>query len=753
MRPQAGGDGRATMRLRIVDMDCPSCAAKIRDHLHTVDGIVEAEVAPLSRTLTVTFTPGLVDRQRVQEELGRMGYTAQHLDGAASPPGEPSTWVGKQARIAYASMGLFGLALLLRGTDLGRWAAPSPFGGGYLPDLLLLASALVGGWNFFPKGFRAARRLALDMNFLMTAAILGGIGIGELTEAATIAFLFALAEVLERYSVERARASVTALMTLAPERASVSRLGREVTIPVDEIVAGDVVVLRPGERVPADGRVEDGDSSIDQSTITGESVPVDKRPGDEVFSGTMNRSGFLRVRVTRPAAESALARIVKLVEAAQAERSPTERFVERFARHYTPTVTISALLVMAVPPLLFGGTLDVWFVRGLTLLVIACPCALIIATPVAVVSGITAAARNGVLIKGGRYLEALGAIDVVALDKTGTLTLGRPRVVRIHALGGASELDVLLRASAVEARSEHPIGRALVEAALERGVVPDPTSVTDFFADAGAGARARVGGTEYRVGKPGWLAIGAIAQGMARDLAEGGRTVVGLSSGQEILAWFVLADQPRTEAAAAVQGLHDAGVRRVVMLTGDNATTAEAVARSVGIDDVRAELLPEHKVAAVRALEAEYGAVAMVGDGVNDAPALAAATVGIAMGAAGSDTALETADVALMGDDLSRLPYLLSLSRRARSVIRQNILAAVIVKAVLVVGVPFGWVSLVMAVLVGDMGVSIAVTLNALRLGHINRAGPADGPPRGPSRRRVAPGAANHAPPAPPLQP
>lgn len=713
-------------RFHLPDMDCPSCAQTIRERLLSLEGVHAAEATPLSRTLTVTLDPHRTDSRRVEQALGQMGYPARPLRGSDPPPRTQGVWRGAQARIAYASMGLFGLAQILRGVGLGSWTVPLPFDGPSPADLLLLASALVGGWNFFPKGLRAARRLALDMNFLMTAAIIGGVAVGEYTEAAAIAFLFALAELLEGYSVERARASVMALLELAPERASVVRNGRELELPAGEVVAGDLVILRPGDRVPADGRVEEGASAIDQSTITGESVPVDKGPDDEVFSGTMNRSGFLQVRVTRPAAQSALARIVKLVEAAQSERSPTERFVERFARYYTPAVTAAALVMMVVPPLTMGGGFEVWFVRALTLLVIACPCALVIATPVAVVSGITAAARNGVLIKGGRHLEALGGIDVVAVDKTGTLTSGRPRVVHIQTLSGTSEADALSRAAAVEVRSEHPIGRAIAEAARERGIVPDPSGITGFTTHAGSGARARLDGIEHRVGKPSWLGADPTAQAAAAALAEGGRTIVGLSSERGTLAWFALADEPRAEASAAIRSLYDVGVRRVVMLTGDNTATAEAIARRVGIGDVRAGLMPEHKVDGVRALEAEYGAVAMVGDGVNDAPAMAAATVGIAMGAAGSDTALETADVALMGDDLTRLSYLLLLSRRARSVIRQNIFAALLIKTVLAVGIPFGMVSLVTAVVVGDMGVSLAVTANALRLGRVAPV-PADG--------------------------
>jgi Cd2+/Zn2+-exporting ATPase len=704
-------------------MDCPSCVQKIRGHLLKMDGVLAAEGSTVARTLTVDLDGGRASEDSVRREVGRLGYVARPLGSSRGPAAARATWRGVQARIAYLSFGLFALAMLSRAAGVTPALLTLPFRTLLLPDGLLLASALVGGWNFFPKGVRAARALALDMNFLMTVAILGAVAIGELAEAAAIAFLFAIAELLENYSLDRARASVEALMDLAPDKARVERDGYELTIPAEEVVGGDVVLLRPGERVPVDGVVEEGTSSLDQSPITGESLPVDKGPGDGVFSGTINRGGFLRLRASRPAAESALARIVQLVEDAEGSKSTTERFVERFARYYTPAVTVAAVLVMIVPPILLSAPFGLWFVRGLTLLVIACPCALVISTPVAVVSGVTAAARNGVLIKGGVYLEAMGHIGAVAMDKTGTLTVGHMEVDAVHPVGSMAEEEALAMAALVEERSEHPIAQAIVEAARRRGTRRDH-AVEGFTAEVGSGARARVDGVEYSVGKPALLAGAQGDADLPRRLAEGGRTVVGLARQGEVMAWITLADRPRAAAAGAVAALRQAGIAHLVMLTGDNQETAESIGRAIGVDEVRAGLLPEAKVEAIRALEAEHGSVAMVGDGGNDGPALAVATVGIAMGAAGSDTALETADIALMGDDLHRLPYLYALSHRARNVIRQNITMAILVKAVLAVGVPLGMVSLVTAVVVGDMGISLAVTLNALRLGRTAGAGP-----------------------------
>jgi Zn2+/Cd2+-exporting ATPase len=740
--PATTGEPGVEVRFDIADMDCPSCVQKIQGHLLKVDGVLGAEGSPIARTLSVTLDPARTSAGEVREAVGRLGYAANTVDHSTSRSPAPPPWATRQARIAFASAGLFALAMLARALGVAPTVLTLPFptrflaNGVLLPDALLIGSALVGGWNFFPKGFRAARALALDMNFLMTIAILGAVAIGELTEAAAIAFLFAIAELLESYSVDRARASVEALMDLAPDTARVERGGVEIAIAAAEVVEGDLILLRPGERVPADGTVEEGMSAIDQSPITGESIPVEKGPGDEVFSGTINRGGFLRVRATRPAADSALARIVRLVEQAGADKSPTERFVEKFARYYTPAVTVTAVLIMAVPPVLFNAPFDVWFVRALTLLVIACPCALVISTPVAVVSGITAAARNGVLIKGGTYLEAMGGIAVLAMDKTGTLTIGHPRVVGVHLVGDVTEDRALAIAAAIETRSEHPIAAAIVDAARDRDSGSrdsgfdgsgfedtgfEDMTVADFSAEVGSGARARVDGIEYVVGKPSLITGAGAARDQATELEAQGRTVVGLAQAGTVLAWFSLADEPRAGASDAVSALRAAGIRRVVMLTGDNREAADAIGRAVGVDEVHAGLLPEEKVAVLKALETEYGHVAMVGDGVNDGPALAVATVGIAMGAAGSDTALETADIALMGDDLTRLPYLYALSHRARRVIRQNIAAAILVKGVLAIGVPLGMVSLVAAVVVGDMGVSLAVTLSALRLGRVER--------------------------------
>lgn len=720
---KSGGD---RLCLTVPDMDCPSCLATISDRLEKVSGVREVRGSPMRRELEIVFDAREASPSALQDEVERLGYrTEERQDGGpgtdrAAPrrlaASARETWRGAQALIAYGSALLFAVGGLLH--LLGATPALAVVGARslLLPDLVFIASALVGGWNFFPKGVRAARALALDMNFLMTVAILGAVGIGEYVEGAAIAFLFAIAELLERYAVDRARASVDALIRLAPEVARLRRGTEEISVPVDELALGDVFVVRPGDRLPTDGTVVEGASAVDQSPVTGESVPVEKGVGSTVFAGTINREGFLAVRVDRPAADSTLARIIRLVEEAEARKTRTERFVERFARVYTPAVTVAAVLTVALPVLFFDGAFGVWFTRGLTLLVIACPCALVISTPVAVVSGVTAAARHGVLIKGGQYLEAFGQVRSVALDKTGTLTFGRPEVedVRLE-VGGDEASRHLERIVALEHRSEHPVARAVVAYGRAVGVGPAP-EVTDFEAVPGRGARGTVAGRRLVVGNPAFTAPD-------RPLPEGwadapGSVVVAAEDGR-VVAWFRVADRTRVAASAHLGALRAQGIERLVMLTGDARAPAEAVGRELGVDDVRWGLLPEQKVAAVEELGRTHGPVAMVGDGVNDAPALAAAGVGVVMGAAGSDAALETADIALMGDDLSRLAYVRSLSQEAVRVIRTNIVLALGVKAVLAVGVPMGAVSLITAVLVGDMGVSLAVTVNALRLARV----------------------------------
>ncbi len=694
-------------------MHCVHCVTRIEDGLRGIDGVIGVGANLMGRTVTVEIDADALEPKAVRRAIGRLGYLAE-ADTGVRAERSAATWATPEARIAYAAAALFavGLALRLSGADPPLFALP--LNEVRVSSLFFVAAALAGGWRFVPEGMRAARVRSLDMNFLMTVAILGALAIGEYLEAATIAFLFSAAELLESYAVDRVRASMESLTDLAPKTAAVLRDGVEETVRASEVAVGEVVAVRPGERIPVDGSVVEGRSAVDESPLTGESLPVDKKPGAPVFAGTIARGGFLRIRAEKPAADSSLARIAELVERAGAEKAKTERVATRFARVYTPTVAAAAVLLVAVPTLA-GGDFVIWLVRGLTLLVIACPCALVVSTPVAMASGITAAARLGVLVKGGVHLEAMSGVRAMAMGKTGTLTVGHLEVREVRPIRGTSAAAVLARASAVEARSEHPVARAIHEEAVRRRIDAD-FAVRAFSARRGEGVEALLDGVRHFVGAPEVLGL---EDAVPSDVTGGGRTVVAVTDEDGPLGWISLEDRARTQARQAVRELQDLGVRPVVMLTGDSAASGRRIARKIGVDEVRARLLPHEKVEALKALERTHGRVAMVGYGVNDAPSLAAASVGVAMGAAGSDAAIEGADVALMGDDLTRLPYLVQLSRKASWVVRQNIAIVLLAKLVLVAGIPLGQLSLIVAVLVGDVGVSLLVTGNALRLARV----------------------------------
>ncbi|ESS05566.1 MAG: ATPase, P-type, transporting, HAD superfamily, subfamily IC/heavy metal translocating P-type ATPase [uncultured archaeon A07HB70] len=747
-------DGRQSapgtaVRLSVPSMDCASCASKVEAALGDAEGVVTHRTDPAAGRVQVTYDPEATGEEDVVAAVEAAGYGVVPDDAETE-----SAWRSRRAAETLVAGLLLvgGLAVaVVPGADARVLAA------GVVDlsaaDALFLGSVAVGGRAILANGVRSLRARSLDMDFLMSAAIVGALaasvafGRSLYVEAATLAALFSVAELLERASVDRARSSLEELMELAPDEATVVRDGTERVVPAGDVAVGDRVVVRPGERVPTDGEVVEGSSAVDQSAVTGESVPVDVAVGDEVYAGTVAEEGYVEVRATAPASESTLARVVELVEDASAARADREQFVERFAARYTPAVVGLAAVVTLASPAVLGVTTATAVVYGLTLLVLACPCAFVIATPVSVVSGVTSAARSGVLVKGGDALEAAGAVDVVAFDKTGTLTRGELTVTDVVALNGNTEADVLRCARGVERRSEHPIGEAIV---AEAGGGSGP-AVDDFESITGRGVRAALDGTPHVAGEPALFAdLGfdlshvhatGDGSGAARrlcehadclDLLDGvvprlqseGKTVVlvGRPDDGEVEGVVALADEVRPEARQTVGRLRERGVE-TVMLTGDNERTARAVAGEVGVDDHRAGLLPAEKVAAVEELVADHDGVAMVGDGVNDAPALAAATVGVAMGAAGSDAALETADVALMADDVSRLPYLFDLSRRAVGVIRQNVAASLLVKAALVVGVPFGLVPIWLAVLAGDAGMTVGITANAARLARVRPDG------------------------------
>lgn len=588
-----------------------------------------------------------------------------------------------------------------------------------LPEMVVLALAIGSGLRLvLPRAWVAARTLRPDINVLMVIAVAGAVTIGEWFEAATVTFLFAVSLALESWSVERARRAISALLDLAPPTVRVLLPdGREVERPAAEVAVGTRFLVRPGERIPLDGRVVAGTSSVDQAPITGESVPVTRQPGEEVYAGTINGEGVLEVESTKAASDTTLARIVRMVEEAHSRRARAEQWVERFARIYTPAVIVLAAVIAVLPPLLFGGDWAEWFYRALVLLVIACPCALVISTPVSVVAALAAAARRGVLVKGGAFVEAPARLAAIAFDKTGTLTRGQPAVVGLHALHGHSETEVLARAAALEARSAHPLARAVIACAREAGGEPVPA--TDVRAVAGRGVTGMVDGQPVWIGSWRYAVERGKTDARSAELAEAlereGRTVVAVGDERHVCGLLAIADTVRPEAATALRALRELGIRHLVMLTGDNRRTAEAIARQTGIDEVHAELLPQDKVTVVERLVGRYGTVAMVGDGVNDAPALARSSVGIAMGAIGSDAAIETADIALMTDDLERLPWLVRHSRRTLATIRQNITFALAVKA-LFAGLTFAGYATLWGAITADVGASLLVVANALRL-------------------------------------
>lgn len=615
--------------------------------------------------------------------------------------------------IAAAGM-LTGVGLVFLWTDISAlWQA-----------ITFAIATLSGGMLVFPAAWKSLLNLKLDMNVLMTVAVIGAWIIGEHAEAAAVVFLFALSEWLEGLSAERARNAVRSLMSLTPDTAlRKTEGGSTEEVKASEIAVGDLILIRSGQRIPLDGEVSEGHSAVNQAPITGESVPVEKAAGDDVFAGTVNGEGSLEVKVTKIASDSTLARITRLVEEAEGSRAPTQRFVDKFASIYTPLAFVAAILTALIAPIFFEATWQPWIYKALALLVIACPCALVIATPVSIVSGLTALARRGVLVKGGIHLEALGKLKALAVDKTGTITEGKPRVVGIEPLGGEATDRVLALAAAIDSHSEHPIARAVVaHAKLERVGIPESG---DYQGITGEGAEAVIGGSAYFVGNhrlahASGMCGGELEKKLVEIESKGlslailGRRPTDGDSGA-ILGILSIGDTLRADAREALAALHEAGLERIVMLSGDNQRTVDAIAMEAGLDEAFGDMMPEDKVTRIREMIERHGRVGMIGDGVNDAPALAVASVGIAMGAIGSDTAIETADVALMKDDLGKLAEAITLGQRTLGMIRFNIAFALLVKVVFL-GLTFsGHASLWLAIL-ADTGATILVISNSLRL-------------------------------------
>jgi Zn2+/Cd2+-exporting ATPase len=699
--------GTATARFRILGMDCADCAQKLEKKVGALPAVHRVQVNFGAAKMTVDHDGTAIDS--VIDTVRQAGYEAV-WEHEANRREERGFWRRNKKAWSTVTASLFFLAAWSLGFVP---AAPEP-----LVTLFYALSILAGGVRIAKSGLYGLKSRTVGIDFLMTIAVIGAVAIGEWAEGAAVVCLFSLGETLEAYTMDRTRRSLRSLMELAPPEALVLRDGRELTLPVEQIRVGDTILVKPGEKIAMDGIVTDGRSSVNQAPITGESVPVEKEAGDEVFAGTINQQGALTIRVTKRAEDNTLSRIVHLVEEAQAQKAPSQRFVDAFATYYTPAVIAVAVAIAVVPPLLFQQPFTDWFYRALMMLVVSCPCALVISTPVSIVSAIGNAARNGILIKGGVHLERLGAVSVMAFDKTGTLTQGHPEVTGIIPVSALTETEILAIAAAVEARSEHPLAAAIVRKAKREGVaIPESDQ---FVSVPGGGVKARVDGVTYVLGNPRWIS-GDVGLSLERveqrieQLHETGHTLMVLGTEQQVVALITLADAVRPASRTAIRELRSLGIEQVVMLTGDHRGTARAVSAQLGEIDCHAELLPGDKLALIREWQAAGAGVAMVGDGVNDAPALAAATVGIAMGGAGSDTALETADITLMADDLSKLPYAVSLSRRTLRIIKQNIAFSLLVKAVFLLMIVFGWSTLWMAVL-ADTGSSLIVIANGMRL-------------------------------------
>jgi Cd2+/Zn2+-exporting ATPase len=688
---------------RIEGMDCHQEVAILQRRLTRLAGLEALDADVVGQRLSVKYDAARLTTGHITAAVAETGMRAW-LEEAAAPPAVETNRFGDWVLALSAVM--VGLGLGLEFAGLEGWARAA------------FAVAIIGaGTRTARRAWQSVRSRVLDIQVLMIVAVAGAIALGQWSEAASVVCLFALAQWLESQAMARARGAIRALMALAPRTALVRRGEVELTLPVEEVRIGDRVIVRPGERIPLDGIVASGAGDVDQAPVTGESRPIEKVPGDELFAGTINGRASFEVDVTRLGQDSTIARIIHLVERAQAQRAPTQAFVDRFARIYTPAVLALAVAVAVLPPLAAGALWSIWIYRALVLLVIACPCALVISTPVSIVSALAAAARRGVLIKGGARLEPLAKVRVVAFDKTGTLTTGRQTVTAIIPSTGVDASTVLATAAALEARSEHPIGRAVVARARAEGV-PIPPGL-NYQALHGRGAEGDVGVTRVLVGSPRLfeergIPVGDLLTASATPETQGHSVVFVAVDGRAIGA-LTIADRIRESAADAVAGLRRQGIAHVALLSGDHEAVARSLAQTLALDDVRSSLLPEDKVAAVHALRERYGLLAMVGDGVNDAPALASADVGIAMGAAGTDVALETADIALMSDDLTSLPYVVALSRATMRNIRTNVSFSLAIKAVFFALAVGGHATLWMAV-VADTGASLLVIANALRL-------------------------------------
>ncbi|MBP2239877.1 Cd2+/Zn2+-exporting ATPase [Cytobacillus eiseniae] len=691
---------------RLQGLSCTNCAAKFEKNVREIQTVSEVQLNFGASKLTVI---GEASIEQLEEAGAFDGIKVMPLNQRVDEEKIPF-WKKAENKNTIAS-----LFFLISG-----YAFTFALGEDHWATIFIFAiSILIGGFKLFKVGLKNLTKLQFDMKTLMTIAIIGAAIIGEWSEGAVVVFLFALSEALESYSMDKARESIRSLMDIAPKTAFIRRGKQEMELDVEDIELGDILIIKPGQKLAMDGEVIKGQSSINQAAITGESIPALKTIGDEVFAGTFNEEGSLEVKVTKRVEDTTISKIIHLVEEAQAERAPSQAFVDRFAKYYTPAIMFIALLIVIVPPLFFGGDWSEWIYRGLAVLVVGCPCALVISTPVAIVTAIGNAAKKGVLIKGGIHLEEAGRLKVIAFDKTGTLTKGTPEVTDMKVFNGHEENELLGISMAIETFSQHPLASAIIRKSEEMGISLNDFKTEDFQSITGKGAKAIVNSTLYYIGSPNlfkeMINFPISIEEEINALQVQGKTVMLVGTNQDLIGMIAVADQIRDSSSKVIQKLFDIGIKKMIMLTGDNQATGQAIAKQVRLSDVRADLLPQDKLETIKSLREQYGKVAMVGDGVNDAPALATANIGIAMGGAGTDTAIETADIALMADDLNKLPYTILLSRRALRIIKENILFALGLKLLALILIIPGLLTLWMAIF-ADMGATLIVVLNSLRL-------------------------------------
>lgn len=691
---------------RIEGLSCTNCAGKFEKNVKQLPGVTSA---------TVNFGASKisVEGQTTIEELEEAGAFENLIirDDQENDEQVRSKESFIKRNIALIISLGFILVAVISQLSLGE--------DHLLTKALYILAIIIGGFDLFKEGFSDLIKLDFSMESLMTIAIIGAAFIGEWAEGSIVVILFAISEALERFSMDKARQSIRSLMDIAPKEALIRRNNVEQLVSVDKIDIDDIMIIKPGQKIAMDGLVINGHSSVNQAAITGESVPVEKQLDDEVFAGTLNEEGVLEVKVTKKVTNTTIAKIIHLVEEAQGERAPAQAFVDKFAKYYTPFIIIMALLIVVVPPLFFGGDWNKWLYQGLSILVVGCPCSLVISTPVSIVSAIGNAAKNGVLVKGGVYLEEIGHLRAIAFDKTGTLTKGKPVVTDFIATSSETDINYLSIISSLESLSQHPLASAILNEADKTNVDYKSIQIEDFQSITGKGLTGIHQNIRYYIGSPKLFSASVIEETAVkvqyRQFQEQGKTAMYFGTDEQILGVIAVADEVRDSSAAVISELHKLSIEHTIMLTGDNTKTAESIGKQLGVTEIKGDLMPQEKLDSIKALRTTYNKVAMVGDGINDAPALAASTVGIAMGGAGTDTALETADVALMGDDLQKLPFIVRLSRQTLKVIKQNITFSLGIKLLALLLVIPGWLTLWIAI-VADMGATLLVTLNGLRL-------------------------------------